>query len=244
MILRRFMEHIKDQNWFAVGLDVIVVIVGIFLGMQVQQWYEEQTEKNRIAAQLLSFRNELVLSLDNLADRQAYYEARIANVAELRMKLENGEPFVVDDFNRLMMDSIRGGRLNVVFRGYDEMAATGAISKVGDEHLRNALYEWDLILSTIRNIDERFEDTRETILLPIVLESVAIGNAFQSDERYQDFSITSRFDFDLEDIRSNRKFDNALATRHVHATVQRKLLLDFITTTNNLIVLLKEQSPK
>ena len=26
MILRRFMKHVTAQNWFAVGLDVIVVI--------------------------------------------------------------------------------------------------------------------------------------------------------------------------------------------------------------------------
>ena len=46
MILRRFMQHVKEQNWFAVGLDVIVVIVGIFLGMQVQQWYEMNRATN------------------------------------------------------------------------------------------------------------------------------------------------------------------------------------------------------
>ena len=45
MILRRFMKHITDQNWFAVGLDVLVVITGIFLGMQVQQFVEEQARK-------------------------------------------------------------------------------------------------------------------------------------------------------------------------------------------------------
>ncbi len=33
MILRRFMTHVTEQNWFAVGLDAIVVITGIFLGM-------------------------------------------------------------------------------------------------------------------------------------------------------------------------------------------------------------------
>ena len=42
MLLRRFTQHLKDQNWFAVGLDVIVVIVGIFLGMQVTEWNEER----------------------------------------------------------------------------------------------------------------------------------------------------------------------------------------------------------
>ena len=30
--------HKSDQNWFAVGLDVLVVITGIFLGMQVTEW--------------------------------------------------------------------------------------------------------------------------------------------------------------------------------------------------------------
>ena len=38
MILRRFTQHIKEQNGFAVGLDIIVVVVGIFLGMQVTEW--------------------------------------------------------------------------------------------------------------------------------------------------------------------------------------------------------------
>lgn len=37
MILRRFMKHVTDQNWIAVVLDVLVVITGIFLGMQVSR---------------------------------------------------------------------------------------------------------------------------------------------------------------------------------------------------------------
>lgn len=47
MILRRFMKHVADQNWFAVGLDVIVVIVGIFLGLQVQAWYEAREDREQ-----------------------------------------------------------------------------------------------------------------------------------------------------------------------------------------------------
>ncbi len=46
MILRRFTKHITEQNWFAVGLDVIVVMVGIFLGMQVTEWNEERKERD------------------------------------------------------------------------------------------------------------------------------------------------------------------------------------------------------
>ena len=45
MILRRFSQHLKDQNWLAVGLDIIVVIVGIFLGMQVTEWNEARKSR-------------------------------------------------------------------------------------------------------------------------------------------------------------------------------------------------------
>lgn len=59
MILRRFMKHVTDQNWFAVGLDVIVVIVGIFLGLQVQAFYEEQADQVREMDYLVRIHDDL-----------------------------------------------------------------------------------------------------------------------------------------------------------------------------------------
>ncbi|BFM09658.1 hypothetical protein [Halioxenophilus aromaticivorans] len=38
MILRRLTQHIKAQNWFAVVLDFIIVVVGVFVGLQVSNW--------------------------------------------------------------------------------------------------------------------------------------------------------------------------------------------------------------
>jgi hypothetical protein len=37
------MKHVTDQNWFGVALDVLVVITGIFLGMQVTEWNESNS---------------------------------------------------------------------------------------------------------------------------------------------------------------------------------------------------------
>jgi hypothetical protein len=38
MLLRRMTQHVKDQNWFAVGLDFLIVVLGVFLGLQVNNW--------------------------------------------------------------------------------------------------------------------------------------------------------------------------------------------------------------
>ena len=62
MILRRFIQHIKEQNWFAVGLDVCVVIVGIFLGMQVTEWSEARKYDLRLKEYMGSLATEVANS--------------------------------------------------------------------------------------------------------------------------------------------------------------------------------------
>jgi len=41
MILRRFMEHLKLQHWTAIGIELLIVILGVFIGTQVSNWKPE-----------------------------------------------------------------------------------------------------------------------------------------------------------------------------------------------------------
>ena len=54
MILRRIAENIRSQNWFAVAVEFIIVVVGVFMGLQVQDWNEGR--KERIEEQVLLLR--------------------------------------------------------------------------------------------------------------------------------------------------------------------------------------------
>lgn len=49
MILRSVMGHVRDQNWFAVGIDFLIVIVGVFIGIQVANWNAERMERSQEA---------------------------------------------------------------------------------------------------------------------------------------------------------------------------------------------------
>ena len=49
MLLRRITKHVKDQNWFAVGIDFAIVVVGVFMGLQVANWNEARTDMQRSA---------------------------------------------------------------------------------------------------------------------------------------------------------------------------------------------------
>lgn len=42
MILRRIIAHLRKQEWTAIGIDFVIVVVGVFVGMQVTNWNEER----------------------------------------------------------------------------------------------------------------------------------------------------------------------------------------------------------
>lgn len=42
MILRRIIAHFRKQEWTAIGIDFVIVVVGVFIGIQVANWNEER----------------------------------------------------------------------------------------------------------------------------------------------------------------------------------------------------------
>lgn len=49
MILRRITEHVKAQNWFAVGLDFFIVIAGILIAFQITNWNDARQDRKAYA---------------------------------------------------------------------------------------------------------------------------------------------------------------------------------------------------
>ena len=35
MILRRVIKHVRNQEWTAIAIDFVIVVLGVFLGLQV-----------------------------------------------------------------------------------------------------------------------------------------------------------------------------------------------------------------
>ena len=45
MILRRIIAHFRKQEWTAIALDFLIVVLGVFVGLQVNNWNEARTER-------------------------------------------------------------------------------------------------------------------------------------------------------------------------------------------------------
>lgn len=45
MLLRRVIEHVRRQEWTAIGIDFAIVVVGVFVGIQVSNWNASRIER-------------------------------------------------------------------------------------------------------------------------------------------------------------------------------------------------------
>jgi hypothetical protein len=68
MLLRRITQHVKDQNWFAVSIDFVIVVVGVFIGIQVANWNDVQNDKAGLAASLERLDKEVSHNIDMIEE--------------------------------------------------------------------------------------------------------------------------------------------------------------------------------
>lgn len=240
MLLRRVIEHVKAQNWTAVALDFVIVVVGVFIGIQVANWNEARAEKERIAAQLESFRSELIFARTEMEELRNYIEARIDGAKSLRERLADASLDISDEeIYALSFSAMRLSPLDVKFRAFDELSTTGAISKIDDLGLRERIYKWDTILADFRSSESDAAEFRNIVTLRPFFDSISFGNAARTDPRYEDMLLATRFAIDIEALRKNRDIDNALAMKVVLETQKLNGLRVLAQATDDLIAALE-----
>ena len=80
MILRRVIEHVREQNWTAIGIDFVIVVVGVFVGIQVANWNAALADERLGRAYAARLTADLERDLASRRALVAYYGAVLGNV--------------------------------------------------------------------------------------------------------------------------------------------------------------------
>jgi hypothetical protein len=162
MILRRLMSHVSDQNWFAVALDFVIVVLGVAVGFQLTGYYDE-----------VQRRDTEMTYLDGIATDYQIYQGLLICRTE-------GEAAIAVALNDLVRE-IEGGELTVEAR----TAVTRALPMshvvqpgLAMEGNTSALISGDLV-TTIGDAQ-----LRGLILAAQSIGSVAVGSLEQIDASY------------------------------------------------------------
>ncbi|MBV1888302.1 MAG: hypothetical protein KUG51_03330 [Urechidicola sp.] len=66
MLFRRISKHVTGQNWFAVFIDFIIVVVGVFIGIQVANWNDVRQKNDLESSYLVRLAGDLEETIDLL----------------------------------------------------------------------------------------------------------------------------------------------------------------------------------
>ncbi|TGY89890.1 hypothetical protein E5163_01755 [Marinicauda algicola] len=92
MILRRVMAHVRAQNWLAVALDFLIVVVGVFIGIQLGNWNEVRAFRTQERGYLIELRNEIAFNVSQADHRTVYSRQVVEGVDAVLAFLEDDEP--------------------------------------------------------------------------------------------------------------------------------------------------------
>jgi hypothetical protein len=80
MILRRVIAHFRKQEWTAIFLDFIIVVAGVFVGLQVSNWNASRSNDAIAAGHLAEIADDLQSHLDFNVSLYGSAVARVAAV--------------------------------------------------------------------------------------------------------------------------------------------------------------------
>lgn len=83
MILHRLVTQWREQNWTAIAVEFVLLVVGVFLGLQASNWNDQRNQR----AQAELWRAQIVADLGQSARDLQYrldYNAQVLARASLQ----------------------------------------------------------------------------------------------------------------------------------------------------------------
>lgn len=223
MLLRSISKHIKAQNWFAVVIDFLIVLVGILLAFQITEWGDRQAEKRSLNVALERLHEEIKSNIEAIDMNSPRHENIIvAGVELLKLIRSDGlETIPLELIGKVFVD------------GFTTDYSTSALTSVLNQQTFQGLQNSEL-RPTISSLPAEYLDAREDELtviqrldehwLPYISQKLPVGplwavaykgsdweNYFASIEGLQYYDAVSVEEFKVMAV--SMQFQNEIANR-------------------------------
>lgn len=215
MILRRLSEHIKARDWFTVVIELLIVVLGVFLGLQANDWNESRLENRQSAEYTERLIADLRLEAWN-------YEVMLGYLGEVQRNADRAvevlEGSAEASNEQLLVYAYRATQYTDGVRRratFDELTSTGKIGLIRDPFLR------DLAASVYtREYINRVSDEGANApyrlafrkLLPVAVQDSLVqdcGDKFVAVGDYD--AIPNQLDYECSSSLSREQIDQAVA---------------------------------
>ncbi len=158
-MLQRVIRHFKSHNWMVAAIDFLIVVLGVFIGIQASSWNDQRQDDKRADQALAALQQEFA-GIDNAAKSLAgFYEKSLRNQTILLQALETGkaDPRQQDVLKDAVALGLVYGDPPPPAGSFRDLLSSGNLNLIRDKQLRLKLIEYDQSLAIISTSDTNIQ---------------------------------------------------------------------------------------
>ena len=166
MILRRVIAHFRKQEWTAIAIDFVIVVVGVFVGIQVANWNTDRQNRELAHRYLQRLHHEVVdLIAKGVEAAQASEETnqRLQAVQDFLNAPDGKAPTPGPQHCGAIGRSHIYARAVILPPTLGELLATGRVLLIDDETLRTSIASFAQSINEIGQLRDDIQIDRLTL---------------------------------------------------------------------------------
>ena len=163
MIYRRAAAKLRAQDWTAISIELVIVIVGVFVGMWVADWNEARVERGTTIRLLNQFKPELSYQFDQYHRLQAYM-ATTGEYGQVALRGWRNDSSVSDKqfvIAAYQASQATGSVTNT--QTWSSIFGSNQVQNISDPRLRQALIRVLSLDSSLTDYHQIFSAYRENV---------------------------------------------------------------------------------
>ncbi|MCA0154401.1 DUF6090 family protein [Winogradskyella vincentii] len=227
---------------YAIG-EILLVVIGILIALQINTWNEERKERNREQAILKNLQLEYNSNIGNVADAyNSFYEAYEASdkLLEIVASEDAINPQEVDALLDVIINKTKS--LDIITGTLDEIVSTGSLNLITDENLRKQLSNWSFFITDTQDDIVIYRDYLFGVFIPEITDKVNLKNLPIPDffDKNLGFKPIPKSNFKIDYNKTIRtvEFENQLynnTLNYMYVLNSYKAFKDYLSGTLELI---------
>ena len=235
MIHARLSRAVREQNWFAVILEFVIVIAGVVIGFQITAWNAARAETAREAAYLQQLDVELTAIVATFERRREEADAYFNWVAIFLEGAETGDPDLAQEGSWGLNAITEVVRANFQPAVLTELISTGELRIIRDRELRNAL-------ASIPKLQDESESRMEQMAMRLSPVAFEISQRFEAQlENIADIEnpnyTTQTLQFDFDAVAQDEAFLRLMN----YAALQNRFQASHLLSRRNELEVIRDQ---
>ena len=234
MLLRRITQHVKTQNWFAVGVDFVIVVIGVFVGLQVQEWSVERADRKAERSVLERLIAEYERNIEVLEEDKVKASAAVAATEKLLSMIAPKPDSALSDevVAPILIACVQNAKFVPVLGTTNSLFASGDLRLIGDPEIQRMLNQWQTTAQVMIEWQEIERMHGEELILGVTNDYLAWPDvSFSVGVSPEQSAMTS----DYQGLFSSKRFEGLLHNRWINTGVAIERMEELQAQTQTLI---------